>query len=230
MSKVSKADQGEHFTSGRAATEAVIVDELPSADELRLGLDKPGMGAPMAKLLAALADASRAGRVLLLVSVPGRDRAGMESLIGSMLPDRPPAVPSQAAVLQARRNAEARIELLEEFGYFTAEQVAEGRSRASNRSALAGRWRREGRIFAVDWKGSILYPGFQFDEQRAPRPPIRQVLAALPRDRMSDWEVALWWTAANGWLSGARPVDRLDDADPHAIVDAAARLAEPSPL
>jgi hypothetical protein len=147
-----------------------------------------------------------------------------------MLPDRPPEIPSRAAVLQARRNAEARMELLREFGFLTAEEIAEGRSRAANRSAMAGRWRSEGRIFSVEWKGRALYPGFQSDEQGAPLPIVARVLAALPRDRMSEWEVALWWTSANGWLSGARPVDRIHDPEQRPLIDAAQHLAQPSPL
>lgn len=154
----------------------------------------------------------------------------IESLIESMLPEDPPGVPSTALVLQAQRNAAARTELLREFGYLTAEQIADLRaSKAANRSALAGRWRGEGLVFSVDWRGRRLYPAFQFDGDGAPLPVIADVLRALPSDRMSEWETALWWTAANGWLEGARPVDLLDE-HPGRVVAAAARLAEPSPL
>ena len=158
-------------------------------------------------------------------SVPPAD---MEKLISAMLPDEPPPVPSQAKVLQARRNAQARLALLSEFGYLTAPQIAEGRSQAANRYALASSWRRHGRVFAVDYNGRQLFPGFQFDEHGQPLPVVAAVLAALPAAEMSEWELALWWTSANGWLDGERPVDRLDDVQ--ALSVAAARLAEPSPL
>jgi hypothetical protein len=213
--------------------EVEILDALPSAGELRhsMGDDVGRAGRkPVSRLVDALESAERDGRTAYLISVNGRDSAPMHTLIDSMLPDRPPQVPSQAKVLQARRNAEARLELLREFGYLTAEQIAEGRSKAANRSALAGRWRKEGRIIGVEWKGRNLFPGFQFDEQGAPLPAVADVLGALPRDRMSDWEVALWFTAANGWLSGARPVDLLTADKAAAIAGAAAQLAEPSPL
>lgn len=75
-----------------------------------------------------------------------------------------------------------------------------------------------------------MYPGFQFDEHGAPLAVVAEVLAALPRDRLTDWDLALWWTAANGWLAGDRPVDRLAGSDAGSIVTAAERLAEPSPL
>jgi hypothetical protein len=156
-----------------------------------------------------------------------------EALVSAMLPSDPPAVPDETRVLMARRNAEARSRLLEEFGYLRADEIAEGRSRASNRGALASRWAREGRIFAVDWHAQRLYPAFQFAEDRSPLPAIAAVLDALPRDEMSEWEVALWWTAANGWLRNARPVDVLledPDAASELLASAAAHLAEPSPL
>jgi hypothetical protein len=42
--------------------------------------------------------------------------------------------------------------------------------------------------------------------------------------QVSDWQAALWFVAANGWLGGRRPVDLLD-AEQDAVVDAAAREA-----
>lgn len=151
-----------------------------------------------------------------------------DELIERMLPDAP--VPTPAQALQAQRNSEARWELLREFGAHTSEEIADRRSRAKNRHALANRWRSEGKVFAVDFKGQQLYPGFQFDHETfAPDPLVSEVLAALPREEMSDWEVALWWTAGSGWLDGARPVDLMREAG-EAVVAAAAHEAEPSPL
>jgi hypothetical protein len=156
-----------------------------------------------------------------------------EQLVQALLPEEPPAVPDETTVLMARRNAQARQDLLAEFGYLRAEQIAEGRSTAANQRALASRWAREGKIFAVDWHSQRLYPRFQFAEDRSPLPAIASVLRALPRAEMSDWEVALWWTAANGWLGGQRPVDALRQAAPEddhpAVVEAAGHLADPSP-
>jgi hypothetical protein len=52
---------------------------------------------------------------------------------------------------------------------------------------------------------------------------VRDVLDALPVAEMTEWEVALWWASANGWLNGGeRPVDVIDD-DPAAVVEAARR-------
>lgn len=152
----------------------------------------------------------------------------MEDLIQGMTPDV--GVPSESVVRQAQRNAAARAGLLQEFGALTGEQIGEEHSSARNRHALAARWRKEGRIFGVPHHGRTVFPAFQFDPTSGElRPAIRRVLTALPTERLSDWEVALWWAAANGWLGGRRPVDLIDD-EPEAITIAAARLAGPSPL
>ena len=140
----------------------------------------------------------------------------------------PIPVPTAPVVLQARRNAEARTQLMNEFGALTSAQVAElAGSEAKNTSALAGRWRREGRLIAVDHQGTTYYPGFQLDPEGRPRPVVADVLNHLSRLHTTPWQQALWFMAANGWLDGRRPVDLLDD-QPGAVVSAAeAAVREP---
>ncbi len=149
-------------------------------------------------------------------------RAQMEALIESLLPAT--TVPSAAAVLQARRNAEAREALLHEFGALTSSEVAEmAGSEAKNRAALANRWKQEGRIFSVTRHGVTLFPGFQFDEQGRPKPVIAEVVRALGSES-SDWELALWFVSRTGWLGGRRPVDLLE-LEPQVVIEAAEREA-----
>lgn len=152
----------------------------------------------------------------------------LEQLVEQMTPEL--SLPSEPKLRQARRNAEARTQLLQEFGALTGDQIGEEHSQAQNRHALAARWRKEGRVFGVPYRGQTLYPAFQFDAVSGEvKPSIRDVLVHLPRDRMSEWESALWWTAANGWLGGRRPVDVLDD-EPEAVAAAAAQLGAPRGL
>jgi hypothetical protein len=179
---------------------------------------------------AAVAQAkaqARKARAEARAEAPLALRPSTPVLTGKLLGDPPLPTPAQA--LQAQRNGEARLALLEEFGAFTSEEVGERRSRAKNRHALANRWRAEGRVFAVEVKGQRLYPGFQFDPDLNPLALIGQVIAVLPREEMSDWEVALWWTADNGWLGARRPVDLIAE-EGQAILEAAAHLSEPSGL
>jgi hypothetical protein len=153
-----------------------------------------------------------------------RERRTFSRMVEAMLPEAP--LPSAPAVLQARRNAEARASLIQEFGVLTSSQVAElAGSRATNRAALANRWKQEGLIFAVPYQGSEVFPAYQFDEDGRPRPVIAQVLATLGR-QSKGWELALWFTGANGWLDQEkRPVDVLQST-PQDVAQAAEREAE----
>jgi hypothetical protein len=152
----------------------------------------------------------------------GRDRA---ELIHALTPEHP-ELPTPAALLQARRNAEARSALFAEFGALRSAEVAElAGSRAANRAALANRWRGEQRVLAVQIGDELLYPGFQFTSEGKPHPTVASALAELRSNgQVTDWQAALWFVAANGWLGGRRPVDQLD-AEPDAVVEAAAREA-----
>jgi hypothetical protein len=147
-------------------------------------------------------------------------------LIERLMPERV-EVPTPAVVLQARRNAEARTALLGEFGALRSAEVAEfAGSRAANRAALANRWRAENRVLAVPVGDELLYPGFQFTSEGRPHPTVAAALAILrSQPSVSDWQAALWFVGANGWLGGRRPVDLVDE-DPGAVEDAAWREVE----
>ncbi len=127
--------------------------------------------------------------------------------------------PSPAVVLQARRNAEARMQLLSEFGGSSRGEIGEG---AGGRAVHVDRWKQEGRIFSVSYRGEELFPGFQFNDRGEPREVMRKIITVLCG--CSSWELALWFIAANGWLNGRRPVDLLD-VDPEADAVAARQLA-----
>jgi Protein of unknown function (DUF2384) len=154
-------------------------------------------------------------------TLSGERRFG--DLIERLMPERLD-VPTPAVVLQARRNAEARTALLGEFGALRSAEVAElAGSRAANRAALANRWRAENRVVAVPVGDELLYPGFQFTPVGRPHPTVGAALAILrSRPGVSDWQAALWFVGANGWLGGRRPVDLLDE-DPGAVEAAARR-------
>jgi hypothetical protein len=149
-------------------------------------------------------------------------RIDSSRLIESMLPA---AVPSAPAVLQARRNALAREELFKEFGAYTSAEIADlAGSKASNKAALANRWKQEGRIFSVTHHGSTYFPAYQFDAEGRPRSVIAQVIDTLGR-KSAEWELALWFTRGTGWLDGRRPVDLLE-SEPEEVAQAAEREAE----
>ncbi len=203
--------------------EELAVAEITSQERSYLERRHPQLAGHRSALVVAVDDAEVLALTRTLVAAVAGHWRQMHQAIEALMP--PAAVPGRAAVLQARRNAEARAALLAEFGALTSSEVADlAGSRARNRAALANRWRKEGRILAVSHRGQTLYPGFQLDEDGRPRPEVAEVLAALG-EGMGAWEVALWFTSASGWLGGARPVDLLD-REPERVVAAARREAQ----
>jgi len=137
--------------------------------------------------------------------------------------------PSEADTQMAQRLAVRRAAVLNEFGYFTAEQLGEAnRSRAANRGALADNWRKRRQVFAIQHPDKSLrerdvYPAFQFSDHQ-PIKAVRKILAAFG-ERKEPWKLALWFTSNNGWLpDSARPVDLLNSY-PEAVIEAARRDA-----
>ncbi len=139
-----------------------------------------------------------------------------EALVEAMLP----LVPTTGTASQAVRNAAARREFLAGFPTLTSAEVARSAgSAAKNVAALATRWRKERRVFAVPWGGELRYPVFQFDDAGVPVPAIKPVLEVF-NDVSSDWQVALWFATPSPYLPRhGRPVRYL--SDPERLVAAA---------
>jgi hypothetical protein len=140
-------------------------------------------------------------------------------------------VPSVVDTRMAQRLAERHARVLNEFGHFSAEQLADlHQSRASNRAALTDNWKRRRLVLALRHRDAAgvereVFPAFQFGEDHRPLPVMQAVLVAFGSNK-SPWKLALWLTSANGWLPGsARPVDLLQSV-PDAVVEAARRDAQ----
>jgi len=114
------------------------------------------------------------------------------------------------AARQAKRLERAQKAVLKEFG-------------SLDKPADFERLQRERRIFTVVHRNTTYVPSFQLDEAGHPRPAVAKVIQILEGDT-SDWGLALWFTAANGWLDGKRPVDLLKDA-PEEVIQAAEQEA-----
>lgn len=165
-------------------------------------------------------------RLLLEKTAEVRERR-MEEMVDFMAGQM--VLPSTVDLEMAQRLAGRHARILNEFGYFTAEQLADAnRSQASNRSALADNWRKRQQAFAVPHPARTardrdVYPAFQFEDHK----PIKAVQAVIEAfgQRKQPWKLALWFTSNNGWLpDSARPVDLLT-ANPGAVIEAARRDA-----
>jgi Protein of unknown function (DUF2384) len=212
---------------------ALTAARIEAAAEAQLEVQLPfgsGKSDVVLALLTALARAEQEGTVdeptlstLRAVRNLVVHGGNVERLIGALMPDDI-AVPTPAVVLQARRNAEARNALLQEFGALRSHEVADlAGSHASNRAALANRWRAEKRLVAVPVADELLYPGFQLTPEGRPHPAIKEALDwLLSAPYTSDWQAALWFVTPTGWLGGRRPVDLLDE-EPEAVAEAARR-------
>src|SRR6266508_6896223 len=140
-----------------------------------------------------------------------------QHVISALLPS---VVPSTEATEQLRRNAEARSKFLEEFPALPAAELAGLAGIAwSNPAAWPSRLQKEGKVFSVEYGRRQLFPAFQFDSDWQPREAVAKVLAQLANGGLQGWSIALWCTAANGWLDGARPVDLLDE-EPEQVIAA----------
>lgn len=154
-----------------------------------------------------------------LATLAGEGRAatdrGLADLVDALLRDEAHTAPDLAVFVD---NAKLRARYLADTPTLTAEQVhALAGSGSRNRSEPASRWKRRGRIFAIQHHGKNLFPAFQLADGR-PRPIIADILTRLPGD-WSAWQTALWFASANGWLDGRAPSTCL--ARPEAVLAAA---------
>lgn len=131
-------------------------------------------------------------------------------LIGALVEfDDPLAEPRQKI---DKANAALRVEFMRAFDTFSSTEIAAhpNRSKTTNPHQLASRWKKAGKIFAVDWLGEQRFPAFQFDHG-TPRPLIAKVLKIFDGS-LGPWETAFWFVSSNKWLDGRAPVDVLADA------------------
>ncbi len=183
------------------------------------------VSAPRDALPALGNDASRPLRMFFsTIDDPVVDQA--RDYLARLMPEHV-QMPQPAVLMQMLRNAKLRVAFLETHESWNASQVAQfAGSTAKNSSALAGRWRSEGQVFAVDLDNELLYPAFQFDPAtRKPKPVMSRLLAVFGERGASPWEVALWMTSPRSGLDGV-PLEGLDTAA-DAVVEAAERTYRP---
>ena len=107
---------------------------------------------------------------------------------------------SQAAIIEGGMRADTIRHLVESGTWLSAAQIAEqGGYSSSNPAEPASRWKREGKIFAITFKGQDLYAGYQFNGNLQPRPVIGKVLK-LFKHKQDPWKIAAWFASSNGWL------------------------------
>jgi hypothetical protein len=92
-------------------------------------------------------------------------------------------------------------------------------SRSVNPSARAHSWAKASRIFSVNDGTGERYRLFQLREGQ-PSPALVEILPVLRR-KLSNWQIALWFTSPNAWVGGwRRPID-VPTESPDIAIDAA---------
>lgn len=120
--------------------------------------------------------------------------------------------PVDLELLEMQKNAAEAI--LSGTRWMTAAEVSQEANRSkSNPHALANRWKKEGRVFAIKYQGIERYPRYAFDKHMAPLPVIADVLKAFAEegDEVDPWDIAAWFESSNAYLDSARPRECLDD-------------------
>lgn len=206
-------------SEGDTVAKALVVPAAASATASDLAAAIEEIRPAGEEVVVVAANHSVATQVARIAAVLVQSEEQSTRLVDAMFV--PGSTVSPAAASQAHRNAEARQELIDEFGVYGSDHVAEvAGSAAANRSATASRWLAARRIFTVNHRGTRLYPSFQFGTDGQPRPVIASVLEVFEPYGLDGWETALWFTTASGWLDDQRPVDLLT-REPEQIVDAA---------
>jgi hypothetical protein len=208
------------------ATETLTLGKTTGSERGRLNIvgrsELVSAVAELARMVGGLPEAEQVMRLIADRLRATKGEMGRESqILDAMLP--PIETLTDVTTTQLRWNALARDEALREFGALTSAQLAELRGApVTNPHSATSRWLTANRAFAIETSAGRLFPAFQF-EQGAPRPVISRVLQALG-GQLRGWELLAWFTGSNGYLDGARPVDRLAEA-PDDVVAAAAYQA-----
>lgn len=94
---------------------------------------------------------------------------------------------------------------------------------AANPHAVASRWLKEGKIFAIERAGQKLFPSYVFDPLGVPHAAVKTVSTLL--DGYTPFRLAAWFESTSAALAGARPRELLAQ-DPQAVIAAASAHAQ----
>ncbi|MCY1539902.1 hypothetical protein D9M68_755120 [compost metagenome] len=118
--------------------------------------------------------------------------------------------------------AMAKKTVLESGDWLSAAEAASlcGYS-GKNLSAQPNKWKREGKIFAIQHHGNDYFPAYGLDPHQDHRPlkAMADVLKVFG-DTKDNWALAYWFASVNSFLGGKRPKD-LVATQPERIIAAA---------
>jgi len=159
----------------------------------------------------------RVASVIDLV-VEERNHSKWRALVEALTPD---LEFSPNKIVEAGMVAKARAAILNSKDFVTASQIAQAANFSKkNPSSQPNRWKRNGQIFAIEYKGTDLYPLYALDLESSFKPlPIVADILQLFTDKDS-WQIAFWFGSLNSYLDDKMPKDLLL-SDPQSVLRAA---------
>lgn len=157
-----------------------------------------------------------AERIDSLIAERGEEK--WHALVEALTPD---VELSHNRVVEAEMLADARRLILESGDFVKAAAIAGAANFSSkNPSSQPNRWKRNGQIFAIHYKGVDLYPSYALDHSDGvrPLPQMSGVLTEL-MDK-DDWQKAFWFESPNSYLKNSKPKSLLS-SHPEDVLHAA---------
>jgi hypothetical protein len=148
-----------------------------------------------------------------------RQEETLKKFVDTLLPS---VMPSAAARAQAQMLIAARSSILRSGNFITPKEVSKlaGYSE-TNPSVYPNKWKRSGKIFAIQSEGKDYFPFYALDPNNKylPREEVADVLRIFGGSKDS-WGIALWFASLNSFLDDERPQDTLA-IDPSRVIAAA---------
>jgi hypothetical protein len=145
---------------------------------------------------------------LIPVVIQEKDDRKTRALIEALTPD---VEFSPNRIQEARMMGQARAAILQAGDFVRAADIADAAHfSAKNPSSQPNRWKRNGQIFAIHYKGTDLYPAYALDDKASlkPLPIVAEILKLFP-DK-DGWQIAFWFASINGYLNDKAPKDLLN--------------------
>lgn len=147
-----------------------------------------------------------------------QSNATLERLAEALVPPTPasPRIMKEAAMLVKARKA-----VLESGDWVSAAELTQlAQLSSANPSSQPNKWKKAGRIFAINHNGVDYFPAYGLDnEDFRPLKALAQVIKLFDGHK-NGWGMAFWFMSVNSFLAGKRPQDLLA-SHPEQVIAAA---------